>query len=323
MIKKYLQFIKENLNDFNSVGEWVESLIDDDYIKNIVSRYTQGFDTSLEISNVINLLDEREQIEIKNQIERYLEEGLTDSEEIDVLATTETEDLLESVIEGEISVAGKGVFSSFLKSLTALGQKESKPNWEKCPENFLIYYHFELMAEDVKSVFSRFKSLMRYESFIDWGRNEVDLYFGIKCNGQFEYGVSYEEGLKPIGQFKLSKTTMNWFLKLESQSARSLKKEIVNLSYSDILTLGKIKLDMREFNPGYYEKRSYPVIRDGVILFGYYGVGKWDNGQLDKGELTNIKNNFNTWVISKKWGTKVLVSVKPESFWLWINIKLK
>jgi hypothetical protein len=323
MIKRYLQFIKENLNDFNSLGEWVESLIDDDYVRNIVARYTSGFDPSLEISNVINLLDNREQNEIKSQIERYLEMGLTEPDEIDVLATTETEDLLESVIEGEISVAGKGVFSSFLKSLTALGQKESNPNWENCPEDFLIYYYFELMAEDVKLVFSRFKSLMRYESLIDWGRNEVSLYFGIKCNGQFEYGVAYEEGLKPIGQFKLSKTTMNWFLKLESQSARSLKKEIVNLSYSDILTLGSIKLNMKTFNPGYHEKKSFPIIRDGVISFGYYGVGKWDNGKLDEGELMNIKNNFTTWVISKKWGTKVLVSVKPESFWLWINIKLK
>jgi hypothetical protein len=322
MIKRYLQFIKENLNDFNSLGEWIESLMDDDYIRNIVARYTNGFDPSLNISNVINLLDKRTQLEIKSQVEKYLRDGLSD-QEVDVLATTETEDLLESVIEGEISVAGKGVFSSFLKSLSALGQKESNPNWERCPEDFLIYYDFELTADDVKQVFSRFKSLMRYESLIDWGRNEITLYFGIKCNGQFEYGVSYEEGKSPIGQFKLSQSTINWILKLESQSARSLKKEIVNLSYSNLITLGKIKTDIKSFNPGYHEKKSYPIIRDGVISFGYYGVGKWDNGKLDQGELMNIKNNFNTWVISKKWGSKILVSVNPQSFWLWINIKLK
>lgn len=322
MILRYKQFIKENLNDFNSLGEWIESLMDDDYIRNIVARYTNDFDTSLNISNVINLLDKMEQNEIKYQVEKYLRDGLSD-QEVDVLATTETEDLLESVIEGEISVAGKGVFSSFLKSLTALGQKESNPNWERCPEEFLIYYDFELIADDVKQVFSRFKSLIRYESLIDWGRNEITLYFGIKCNGQFEYGVSYEEGKSPIGQFKLSQSTINWILKLESQSARSLKKEIVNLSYSNLITLGSIKTDMKSFNPGYHEKKSYPIIRDGVISFGYYGVGKWDNGKLDQGELMNIKNNFNTWVISKKWGTKVLVSINPQSFWLWINIKLK
>jgi hypothetical protein len=322
MILRYKQFIKENLNDFNSLGEWIESLMDDDYIRNIVARYTNDFDTSLNISNVINLLDKMEQNEIKYQVEKYLRDGLSD-QEVDILATTETEDLLESVIEGEISVAGKGVFSSFLKSLTALGQKESNPNWERCPEDFLIYYDFELIADDVKQVFSRFKSLIRYESLIDWGRNEITLYFGIKCNGQFEYGVSYEEGKSPIGQFKLSQSTINWILKLESQSARSLKKEIVNLSYSNLITLGSIKTDMKSFNPGYHEKKSYPIIRDGVISFGYYGVGKWDNGKLDDGELMNIKNNFNTWVISKKWGSKILVSVNPQSFWLWINIKLK
>jgi hypothetical protein len=322
MILRYKQFIKENLNDFNSLGEWIESLMGDDYIRNIVARYTNGFDPSLNISNVINLLEKRTQLEIKSQVEKYLRDGLSD-QEVDVLATTETEDLLESVIEGEISVAGKGVFSSFLKSLTALGQKESNPNWERCPEDFLIYYDFELMADDVKQVFSRFKSLIRYESLIDWGRNEITLYFGIKCNGQFEYGVSYEEGKSPIGQFKLSQSTINWILKLESQSARSLKKEIVNLSYSNLITLGRIKTDIKSFNPGYHEKKSYPVIRDGVISFGYYGVGKWDNGKLDEGELMNIKNNFNTWVISKKWGSKILVSVNPQSFWLWINIKLK
>jgi hypothetical protein len=80
---------------------------------------------------------------------------------------------------------------------------------------------------------------------------------------------------------------------------------------------------MVDFNPGYHEKRSYPTINDRVISFGYYGVGKWDNGKLDEGEYMNIKNNFTTWVISKKWGGKVLVSVKPQSFWLYIHIKLK
>jgi len=323
MILRYKEFIKENLSDFNSIGEWIDSLMDDDYIRNIVARYTGDIEPHIHLSNAINLLDKRTQLEIKSQVERYLEEGLLDKD-VEVIASTDTEELLESVVESEISKAGKGVFTSFLKSLTALGQKESNPRWDITPDDFLIYYQFDLMAEDVKQVFLRFKSLIRYESLIDWGKNETSLYFGIKCNGQFEYGVVYEEeGLSTIGEFKLSKSTVNWILKLESKSANSLKKELVNLSYKDILTLGLIKTDMNTFNPGYHEKKSYPVIRDGVISFGYYGVGKWDNGKLDGGELMNIKNNFNTWVISKKWGTKILVSIKPESFWLWINIKLK
>ena len=37
MIKKYLEFIKESeLQDFNSLGEWIECVYDVEYIKNIV-----------------------------------------------------------------------------------------------------------------------------------------------------------------------------------------------------------------------------------------------------------------------------------------------
>jgi hypothetical protein len=322
MIKRYLQFIRENqFSGFNSLGEWIESLMDDEYIRNIVARYTGDIDPSIQISNAINILDNKVQDEIKEQIDSYLQNGIEDKDP-EIITSTETDDLMESMVQGEISVAGKGIFSSFLKSLTALGQKESNPNWDKCPEDFLIYYHFDLNSQDVKIVFSRFKSLIRYENFIDYGKNEISLYFGIKCNGQFEYGIAYDI-LNPIGQFKLSKSTINWILKLESKSAQSLKKELVNLSHSDILTLGSIKMDMKNFNPGYHEKRSYPTLKDRVISFGYYGVGKWDNGKLDDGELMNIKNNFNTWIISKKWVGKILFSINPQSFWLWIHIKIK
>jgi hypothetical protein len=37
----------------------------------------------------------------------------------------------------------------------------------------------------------------------------------------------------------------------------------------------------------------------------------------------NIKNNFTTWVMTKRWGGKVLISVKPTSYYVYIHIKLK
>jgi hypothetical protein len=64
-----------------------------------------------------------------------------------------------------------------LKSLTALGKKK-KPDFEKCPNDFL-YYHYPNINSDVKTVFSRFKSLTTYVGLIDYAKNEVDLYFGI------------------------------------------------------------------------------------------------------------------------------------------------
>ena len=80
---------------------------------------------------------------------------------------------------------------------------------------------------------------------------------------------------------------------------------------------------MKDFNPGYFEKRLKPTILDKVITFGFFGVGRWDNGKLDEGEFQNIKNNFTTWLLSKRWGNKVLISVKPMSFWVYLHIKLK
>ena len=313
-VRKYLDFISEKSNLYNSLGEWVESLIEDEYVKNIVNRYTQDIDPDIELSNAINVLDKRIQNEMKSQIENYLQNGIQEKEP-QVLASTDLEMLDES--------AGKGVFTSFLKSLTALGQKETNPNWEKCPDNFLLFYYYpNLDSTIVKQIFTRFKSLSMYLDTIDYGKNEVNLYFGLKTDGNFEYGVSYDS-LSPIGQFKLGQSIVKWILSLESKSAQSLKKELVNLSLSDILTLGRIKNDMLTFNPGYHEKKLSPMLRDRVISFGYFGVGKWDNGKLDEGELMNVKNNFTTWLLNKKWSEKILISVKPESFWVYIHIKLK
>lgn len=321
MIKRYLDFIKENYNGFHSLGEWVESLIEDEYIRNIVSRYTKDSDPSIDLSNAINVLDENTQNEIKSQIDNYLQNGI-EEKEADILVSTDIEQLTEALAD-EITIAGKGIFASFLKSLTSLGQKEGQPSWEKCPDNFLLYYYYpNLQSDVVKQVFSRFKSLTRYISLLDYQKNEVDLYFGVRCDGEFEYGLHYDNNI-PIGKFKLSQSTIRWICQLDSKSASSLKKELVNLTYIDVMTLGKIKSDMASFQPGYCEKKLSPTIKDKVISFGYYGIGKWDNGKLDEGEFQNIKNNFTTWLLSKKWGSKVLISVKPMSFWVYLHIKLK
>ena len=318
MIKRYLEFIKENLNGFNSLGEWIESLMNDEYVRNIIARYTKDSDHSIDLSNAINILDDKTKQEIKAQIDYYLENGIEEKEPQFLISTD-----LEPLTESEITVAGKGIFISFLKSLTSLGQKEVQPSWEKCPDGFLLFYHYpNLQSEDVKQVFSRFKSLTRYLDIIDYQKNETDLYFGIKCDGNFEYGVHYDV-LKPIGQFRLSQSVIKWICQIESKSASSLKKELVNLTLADVITLGKIKTDMLTFNPGYHEKKLSPMLKDRIISFGYFGVGRWDNGKIDEGELMNVKNNFTTWLLTKKWGSKVLISVKPNSFWLYLHLKLK
>jgi len=319
MIKRYLEFIKENqINGFNSLGEWIESLISDEYVRNIVARYTKYSDASIDLSNAINILDDNTKDEIKYQIDNYLQNGIEEKKP-EFLVSTDLEELTES----EITVAGKGIFISFLKALTGLGQKEVGPNWSKSPDDFLLYYYYpNLQSDHVRQVFSRFKSLSRYLEHVDYQKNEVDLYFGIKCDGNFEYGLHYDTPT-PIGQFKLNQSVIKWICQIESKSAHSLKKELVNLSLADVITLGKIKLDMKGFNPGYHESKDVVKIQDKIISFGYKGLGKWDNGKFDEGEFMNIKNNFTTWVMTKRWAGKVLISVKPTSYYVYIHIKLK
>ena len=321
MIKRYLDFIKENYNGFHSIGEWIESLITDEYVRNIIARYTKDSDASINLSNAINILDDKTKNEIKYQIDDYLKNGIEEKEP-QFLISTDLEPLTESEIS-EINLAGKGIFISFLKSLTSLGQKEVQPCWEKCTDEFLLFYHYpNLQSEDVKQIFSRFKSLSRYLDMVDYQKNETNLYFGIKCDGNFEYGLYYDEP-NPIGQFKLNESVIKWICQIESKSAYSLKKELVNLSLADIITLGKIKLDMKLFNPGYHESKDVVKIQDRIISFGYKGLGKWDNGKFDEGEFMNIKNNFTTWLLNKNWGSKVLISIKPTSYYVYIHLKLK
>ena len=342
IIKKYSQFIRES-NDFN-LGLWLidkneegKSLSDDEYIMNIVNRYINdgqklygGKDINIDIDleNAVNLLEDRTKKEIKQQIDKYLENGIEEKEPIVLTSTvleSQTEIQNQAQIESNFKTAGGAIFNTFLTTLTHLGLKENSPNWELCPEDFLLFYFFpNLDSELVKQIFSRYRSLTRYLHLIDYSQNQLNLYFGLTKTGQCEYGIYYDSDSKYlIGVFDIPKNVSKWVSSLESKSASSLKKEIVNMSYSDIMTLGKIKDDMKSFSPGYFEKRLTPMLRDRIATFGFYGVGKWDNGKLDEGEYLNIKNNFTTWLLSKKWGNKVLISVKPESFWLYIHIKLK
>jgi hypothetical protein len=321
MIKKYQDFLFkyfEKNTHYNSLGEWVESLYNDEYIKNIISRYTKDIDMSVELSNAINILDDKTKNEIKIQILDYLENGIQEKEP-EVMASVD----IEKISESEITISGKGVFSSFLKTVTALGKKECLPDYDNCPDEFIVYFYFpNLNAVSVKEIFNRFKSLQRYVEMIDYQQNETSLYFGIKGDGNLEYGIFYTEHT-PIGLFRLTNSVINWICKLDSKSAYNLKKMLVNSSYNDIITFGLIKKEMNSFQPGYYEKKSKPKINDNVISFGYYGVGKWDNGKLDQNEFLNIKNNLNTWLLSKKWSQKILINVKANSFWLFISMKLK
>jgi hypothetical protein len=313
MIKKYNDFIQESFNqeEHHSLGEYIEELsIDDQYIQMLIGEYTKEVNPSISVSNAINVLDDMQQIELLKRVELHL-----NNHEGDIDVTTATPvDLVEESY-------GKNILATFMKCLTALGFKDNTPESKEIPGDFLIFFKFSgVDSSKIESVFKRFKSLSSIK--IDYTQPKMGLYFGIKNDGNFEYGYYYDE-LVSIGQFKLNKSTFNSLKLSDLKSASGLKKMLVNINLADILLMGKIKFEMDKFNPGYFEQKMVPVLNDRVMTFGFYGVGKWDNGQLDEGELMNLKGNLKTFLSKYKWSEKIQISVVPSKFWVYINIKLK
>lgn len=314
VIKRYSQFINEN-----ALGARVESLYDgDDYVKNIVNRFIGDVKPDVRLSNAINILDEETQKEIAYLLDEYEANGIQDKEPV-VKFSTDVEPLTES----EVTPGGKGAFTSFLKVMTALGQKDVVPDFENCPQDFILYYpSVELETDTVKSVLGRYKSLSRFVDDVDYTQNQLRLYFGVTSGGEMEYG-SVTDQRSRFGSFRLTNSAIKWINTLDLKSLFVFKKELVNLTNKDLQTIGTIKKDLSSYSPGYSEATMCPTISDRIMSFGFKGVGRWDNGVLDQGELDNIKNNFVSWVMGRKWADKVLISVKASSYWLYIHVKLK
>ena len=322
MIKKYLQFINENINDikskYHTVGEYVEKLAEnDEYALNIIAQHTKDIDSDIRIANAINTLDDETQSLIVKLIEDH-KNGTEDHKDAEVISYTDA-NVLESNGTG-----GKNLFKCYLKVFTALGLKDTKINWEKTPDDFLMFFISDSIdIANVKMIMSRYRQFDMTINSIDYKHNECQLYYGIKCDGSIQYGIKTEEQNLVVGQFKISKGIFNWLLVLNSPSASNIKKELISLDIFKLLLMGKIKPEIKKFNPGQTEKRTNPVITGDVITFGYYGLGRWESGKMNSEDLETTKNNFRTFLSKYKWSEKVQISVTANQFWTYLNIKIK
>jgi hypothetical protein len=95
------------------------------------------------------------------------------------------------------------------------------------------------------------------------------------------------------------------------------------MDLSKLSIYSKLKSVMKDYFPGQSESKLKPTINGDVISYGYEGLGNWDNGQLDSGELENIKNNFRSFLMQYKWSDKTQFNVIPSDHWVFINIKIK
>ena len=313
MIKTYNQFVKESFGGFRTMGEYIESLSkDNDYALNIISQYTQDIDPSIRIANVINLLPKSTQeLILKLIIDEKT--GNEEPKEADIIAYTSA-----NLNESADSLAGKKIFQCFLKVITALGQKEISYNSEKTPKDFVFYFETNLLpVEDVKSVMSRYQYFDSKINEIEYTFNLCNLYYGIKNDKKFEYGIKTEDNFIIIGQFNLSKSILRYFLNLTSPSSKGLKKQIATLDINQLSLLGRIKQEMENFIPGPFEKKMKPNIIDNIISFGYYNLN------VDPNQLENLKNNLRSFLMQHKWSERIQFNVNLSDHWVFVNIKLK
>jgi hypothetical protein len=182
MIKKYNDFIQESFNkdEHHSLGEYIEDLSKNDgFIQMIIGEYTKEIDPSISISNAINVLDDMDKVQLLKRVELHLNNHQGD---VDVTTTTPVDLLEESY--------GKNVLTTFMKCLTALGFKDNTPESKEVPSEFLLFFKFSgIDSSKIESVFKRFKSLQSIQ--IDYSQPQMGLYFGIRNEGQFEYGYYY------------------------------------------------------------------------------------------------------------------------------------
>jgi len=307
MIKKFIEYVNEDV-DIDTLGKYVSDLAEkDDYIKTLIGEYTGDIDPSITMANAINILDDDDKLDILKRVEYHVngEEGEVDVDVHEV----------EEVIEENTSF-GKGVFTTFLKCLTALGLKDNKPEVNNIPPEYLVIFKFEdVPYEKVKSVFNRFKSLSRVE--IE-GSISVNLFFGLNVSNVISYGV----GDTVIGSFKLGKRELNTFEKTNISSLAGFRKVISGLDINEIRLLSTIKNSMSDFSLGNVEKMS-PQVNSRIISFGYYGYGNWNNGVMGEEDLSRLKGKVKTHLSNYKWSDKVQMSIVPSNFWVYIHIKLK
>ena len=255
MIKNYLTFIKENKELFS---DYISNILDNsegeklEFLKGLINQYLLEIDQKVDLDNAINILDDSEKSELKRRIESFLN---NEEKDPDVLASV---NISESY--------GSNVLNTFFKCLTALGLKDNKPQTENTPDDFLFIYNLNnLELNKVKSVFDRFRSLSLLE--IDWSNPSINLYFGLKLSGHFEYGYYYDE-FKPIGEFKLIQSTLNKLKTSDLKSTTNLRKLLVNLSMNDIILACRIKPILSNLDIKFTERRCVHI-QDRILTISY------------------------------------------------------
>jgi hypothetical protein len=302
MIKKFNSFIKENME----FGEYVEKHMKDDNINRLVLPFLKDYNKDLKISNIVNTLEQSKKDEIKNIIDNYLKNGLSDKTDVDVSAVIES--------------SGKGVFNTFLKALSAINAKSIV---RKIKKDFLLFYTIEgIEPQTIIEVFNRFKSLSHYITDLDINE-KVSLFYGINLNLNMEYGLMLDDTKYVFGNFKLNNSSLEELKRSTFKSSQIIKKDLELISFFMLQIMSKVVKDIDSIPIIDFKKKSDLVITNSNLKFGYYGIGTWKNGEMIEEDFLKYKEIINKWITKSKWKDNVLYKVYCKDFWFVIEIKIK
>lgn len=306
-------------DEWGSLGEYAEYIKDQtkdktEFIRKL-GEYLPDEKTDIRLANIINNLNPYHQrIIINNLEEEFLKESLE-----------EFEDDFDKFKKG-----GKMSFNSFIKCLTALNVNDDL-NCTDIPKNFSYFItHKDINREKCLKIFKRFRSLnsgIRIVENID--SPLIGLYWGVKMYDDnklyMDYGVLDLDNNKMymIGDFKLSKNTINRLLNKKNKPLDPIRNIFEKWDLQKEKTLLKIKNDLTNFSPAFYQKKSNVYIQDNCVIQGFYGAGTWEEGVINSESIKNIKKEFKNWVCDQKWRDKVLINIKANKFWIYFKIKIK
>jgi hypothetical protein len=309
MITSFSDFLSESKYDevaksHGTIGRWIEKEIGDNpYLRQVTAPFLTGIDPTIRLANAIDMLNDFDKKQVFDTVVR---------------AKSKTNESVREGIEPQLA-GGKNVFKSFLKCITSLGLSSVK---KVSTTGFLIRYETHECADDlVQQSMDRFRSLSTIHRTQPSGQN-VRLFFGIDHQLILTYGITNPSGTSAVGSFAITKGVMSWIQSLQSKSVSSLKADLFDLHWDDLLLLKKIYKFMSEYPIG--KKDSMQVLFDsGALCFSYYGVSRWDNGVIDPGEHENLKTNLKTRLSTVPWYDRILVKVSAQNFSISICFKLK
>lgn len=278
------------------------------------NRVHKSVPTDVRISNAVNLMNPYDQMLLVKKLQDTF--GINERIKYD-LDIDEVKNM---------SILGQVGFNSFLKVISALNLPNIEINRDNCPNDFfLIFITEKLNIDRLMKVFKRFRSMGSISDLLSKSNDPLRVYFGLKYTNKLilEYGVIKNERRVVVGEYTLTKR--NWVKLKEKKSnpLKSLQDQIEHIDIKDLKKLMKIKGEITNFSPGYYNDKSNPYIENNTLVQGYEGTGKWDSGTITTNSFNEIKETFKEWVVTQKWSKDIVFNIKPDKFWIWVKIKIK